>query len=115
LGLTAETLWGLCRREYDALKRQWAKAREWQSDMVAVVRADLHNTSARKFDRVFSKDDFKPGASVDSIHKLVAQGYTPSQAAAIATSKQSSEHKIFAIDKALKSVQPKSKRSRRAG
>lgn len=114
LGLTAETLWGLSSREYRALERQWAKSREWQTSLLATLRADLHNTSAREFNRVFEAADFLPGASTaieQRVAELVEQGYTPSQAAAIATSRQSRDRQIHLIDRASR----KPKRPKRAG
>ena len=105
LGLTAETLWGLCDREFRALSRQWERAREYQMTLVAAMRADLFNTSAKGYDRTFEARDFLPGASSgveNRIAQLIAEGYTPSEAAAIATSKQTREHKLYVIDGAMR-------------
>lgn len=101
LALTEERLWGMCQREFDALKRQFDAAQERQMLLLATLRADLHNTSARQFDRVFDPEDFIPGheAKIEArVAELVAAGYNPAAAAAIATSRKSKEHNLFIIN-----------------
>lgn len=88
-------------REYDALKAIWEDARTFQIGLVAAVRADLHNTSARDFGRQFEAAEFMPGAMLaieERIAELIAQGYNPAAAAAIATSKTTKEQQIHAVD-----------------
>jgi hypothetical protein len=72
--------------------------------MVAAVRADLYNVAGKSFERRFEVADFMPGAT-DSVEararELIEMGYTPSEAAAMATSKQTREHKLHVLDSAL--------------
>lgn len=79
----------------------WDRSREWQEGLVAAIRADLHNTSARQFEQHFKPKDFMPGAEEEVEEKvaaLVAQGYNPAAAAAIVMSKQTNEQKIHLIN-----------------
>lgn len=100
----------------DALTRQWKYAIERQNASVAALRADLYNTSAKQYDRTFEAADFMPGAKPNAalearVNQLVEQGFTRSQAAAIAcSSNQTNEQKLRFIDAASL----KSKRKRRA-
>jgi hypothetical protein len=83
---------------------------------VAAIRADIHNTSARQFTKFFEPADFMPGAKAsleDQIAALVKQGYTPSQAAAIATSKQSNQQKLHIVERAARSNHAKQSKTRR--
>jgi hypothetical protein len=69
---------------------------------VAELRADLHNTSAKQYDRVFESADFMPGATraiEERVAELIAQGYDPAAAAAIATSKQSKDKQLRTLGK----------------
>lgn len=107
-------LWGLCSREYEALKHQWEQGQRRQTQLLSVLRADLHNTSSRDFKKVFTYEDFMPEA-VDHtleyrIAQLVEKGYTPSQAAAMATSKKSKEHNLYLIDKKLDAASRQAKK-----
>ena len=116
LGLTARQLWGLCSREHDALIKVRTEARERDKAMLAALRADLHNTSARQFERHFDPADFMPGSQEPSlearIHALVEEGYTPSEAAAMATSSQTREHRLYLVDSAIKGASAATKRRR---
>lgn len=113
MGLTAEKLWGLSQREYDALKRVREEALDRQMLMLAAVRADLHNTSARIFDRTFEPADFMPGAEAAleaKVAKLVEDGFSLPQAVAIATSRRSKRDNIRQINSLKPSRKAGSKR-----
>ena len=104
LGLTAAALWGLSSAEFEALKRQWRQAQEFQVQCISALRADMYNTSAKGYQRTFEAADFMGGPQTgleERIAQLVADGYTPSEAAALATSRQTNEHKLFVIDQAI--------------
>lgn len=117
LGLTPERLWGLCHREYSALQKQWERARSDQLSIMAALRADLHNTAGKTFKHNFKPQDFMPGASPDSIEATarlyIEMGYTPSEAAAMATSSQTKEHNLYIVDSVMRSAKARPKRARR--
>lgn len=69
--------------------------------MVAALRSDIYNTAGKSFDRHFEADDFlgeKVEGLEDRINALVAQGWDPAQAAAIASSKRSKSDNLRRID-----------------
>jgi hypothetical protein len=108
LNLSAKALWALSPREYGALKRQWRLARDRERNLICALRADLYNTSARQFKHTFQPADFYPenNAPIErAIEHFVRMGYTPSEAAAMATSKQTKEHNLFVLDSALREAQ----------
>jgi hypothetical protein len=85
------------------LKQQWERARDDRLVMLAALRADLHNTSARDFQRRFDIEDFMSSrvAGIEQrAQQLIEQGYTPSEAAALASSRQTSEHKLHLVRQA---------------
>ena len=115
LGLTADQLWDLSDREYEALTEQREIGLRYQLSLVAALRADLYNTSAREFKQHFEPADFMPveGPSRDMearVLALIDEGYTPSQAAAIASSKHTKEHNLYSIDSAVRGLNRKGKR-----
>lgn len=89
--------------------------------MVAALRADLHNTAGKSFNRTFEKTDFIHGASSDGslearIHSLIAQGYAPAAAAAMASSTQTKEQRIHLIQSTMQAAEArKTKPRRKAG
>lgn len=102
LGLTADTLWGLCHREYRAIMRQWERATERENRALATIRADLHNTSAKEYDRQFTVDDFMGNGKFPGVEKrveeLVAKGHDRATAVAMVMSKQSRSQKLIVLD-----------------
>ncbi len=70
--------------------------------LVAALRADLHNTSAREFSKHFKLADFMPEAKDEGlearVQELIKMGYPPAAACAIATRKQSKEHQLHLIN-----------------
>jgi hypothetical protein len=105
-------------REYGALRKQFNNAREFQIGMLAAIRADIHNTAGKSFEHQFRAEDFMPGAKSasieDRVHELIKQGYTPAEAAAMATSKQSREEKQNIIQ-TITDKANRLKRKQRAG
>jgi len=78
--------------------------------LVAALRADIHNTSARDFKRHFEASDFLPEAPPDQsvearARAYIEMGYTPSQAAAMATSTQTREHKLYILNQTARAAQ----------
>lgn len=76
LGLTEERLWSLTPRQYRALQQQWISYQRAQVDMLAVLRADLHNGwMPRKDGRAWTAQEF--GASGkprrDNVRKMWTQ------------------------------------------
>lgn len=62
LGLDADDLWSLTWRQLGALRRQWQSWQQFQIDMLAIIRADLHNAHMpRKDSRPWTPQEF--GAS----------------------------------------------------
>lgn len=118
MALSERKLWSLDHREYDALVRVKEEEREFQTRLVAELRADVLNTGYRDYGRVFEAADLMPGAKAaleDKVAELIAGGMSPAAAAAVASSKRPKDQQIRAID----SIQPKrpaadGKRSRRA-
>jgi len=105
MGLSANTLMGLCQREFSALRKQFDRALDREAKIFATLRADIHNNSYREYSKQFTPDDFlnekKFPNQEAKIKELVSKGYTPSQAAAIVMSKQSHGDRVVAIDKML--------------
>ncbi len=71
--------------------------------LLATMRADLHNTSSRQFTHHFQPSEFMPEAeSIPSVEErvkqLIARGYSPAQACALATSVQSTDEKRAMIE-----------------
>jgi hypothetical protein len=64
----------------------------------------MYNTSSKGYQRTFEAADFMGGPQAgleERIAQLVADGYTASEAAAAATSRQTGEHKLYVIDQAI--------------
>lgn len=103
MGLAEQKLWSLSPREFIALDKHRLES---ISLLQAPIRADLHNTSARDFKRTFKPADFLPDSKDESLEarakQLIAQGYSPSQAVAIASSKQTKDRQVVMIDSVLR-------------
>ncbi len=98
-------------REFDALCDIREEAR---AGLVAGVRADLYNTSAKCFERHMDPVDFMPGAEdmlEARVAELIAGGMNPAAAVAVATSKQTKEGQIHVISR-LKGPKPTGGRGR---
>ena len=79
----------------------YERGREFQTGLFAAIRADLHNTSSRQYEKFYEPGDFMPGVAADleaRVEELIAQGIPPATAAAMATSKQTKEQKIHLIN-----------------
>lgn len=96
----------------------WQDSRDFLSGLVAALRADLHNTSARQFKRTFEPADFLE-ATIDAVEdraaELVAAGMNPAAAAAIASSRQTKEEQIGAINSIKGSGPSKGRKGKPAG
>lgn len=113
MGLTDEKLWGLSLREYHALIKVWKQHQQIHARFIAAIRSDLYNTAGKAYKDDFTVDQFL-GESVESgvdarARQLMAMGYAPAAAAAIASSKQSDTQKIHMIDSALRAAEEKQK------
>ena len=116
LGLTEDKLWGLCPVEYLALKEQWKRSQEQSIHLLAVLRADIYNTAGKTYDRTFEPKDFLPEAKDQSLEarakELIAKGYSPSEALAMASMKNTKEHNLYVLDAAQRAA-ARQKQSRR--
>lgn len=99
--------------EYVALRRQFEQSREFQLAMVAAIRSDMHNTSGR-FNQAFKPADFMPGAKSsieDRAKELMALGYAPAAAVAIASSKQTREQNLHVLKSAVSGTEGKKRKA----
>jgi hypothetical protein len=72
---------------------------------VAALRSDLYQTAGKSYKDPPTPQDFLGGrisGIEERAQQLMEMGYSPSEAVALASSKQTGEHKLFVIDQACK-------------
>jgi len=114
LGLSSEGFWGLCDRSIRPLARQRDLAQRRMAEYVAALRSDLYHTAGKSFNDPPAPADFMSGhlpGVEERAQQLIEMGYSPSEAVALASSRQSSEHKLFVIDQACKMAHAKKRRA----
>lgn len=100
-------MWGLCEREYEALKDQWQLHRDFQLGIAAAIRADIHNCAGKKFEHHFESKDFLPGGKVsieERAKEFIAMGYPPHTAVAMASMRRERGDNLRVLDGTLRSA-----------
>ena len=107
--------WNLCDRQYDALVKIRDQEHDRQLNMIAALRADIHNTAGKSFERHMEPGEFMPGYAIsveERAKELMAQGMSPAAAVAVACRKGTAESNIRKVEGAIRGSHRKNRRTK---